>query len=224
MGNKMMVQFFDLGANDGRVSKLFALAFERIKVPYIIHCFEPVEALYNETINRMKQFKNVNIHRLAVSDKNGEAEIYICKNNVGHSLFKDHDGLKGRAEKIQTVLFSDWLNKNFDMKEFQFNYNIIKINIEGAEYYLIEDILKNDLLKKFDIICGDNFKDISKVKEFISFSEKYISDFTLKMIENGVRYYHITRYRTAKISSVRKRIQDTFSNNDDSELLIGKVG
>jgi len=209
MDNKkpFRVNYFDIGSNDGRVTKHFAMALDRIGVDYTIFAFEPVSYLYDETAKRMLEFKNINIYKLAIADKEGEADIHICVNGVGHSLFGDHPGIKkGRTERVKTTKFSKWLLENYKIEDFVDSFNILKINIEGSEYAFFRDMIGNDLLKHFNVICGDDFKDIGKVGALASRFNDIYAMIMGKIKENNISYHRVTRYRLNNISLICNEI------------------
>ena len=53
--------------------------------------------------------------------------------------------------------------------------NILKVNIEGAELYLWEDLKINNIRNKFQILCGYKDHDIFKVSELKPKYDYYMS-------------------------------------------------
>jgi len=106
-------------------------------------------------------------------------------------MYKEHLGLKGTKEKVLTVQFSDWLIKHFSLKQMQGEFNIIKVNIEGAEKLFFDDMIAHNLLKTFNIICGDDFKDLYKINEFKDKAKEYIDNLMLLFKQNNIKFYKV---------------------------------
>ncbi len=82
------------------------------------------------------------------------------KNNVSKDTF----------ETVETILFSDWLREK--VPDFAESFNILRFNIEGAEWHLINDLAKNDMIKNIDIFCGHG-DDVKKIGEYKDKVDEY---------------------------------------------------
>jgi FkbM family methyltransferase len=102
-----------------------------------IYCFEPIKEFYVELQNKFIANKNIFVFQLAISDENKKEIIYV--NNDASSIFQK----TGQPVEIDCVTLDKVMLDN------NINYiDLIKINIEGAEYSLLEYMIKNDLIKK----------------------------------------------------------------------------
>jgi len=127
---------FDVGGYEGWFT-------EQINNKYgsKIFCFEPLKKFYEQIQSKFINNKNVFVFPLAISDENKKEIIYI--NNDASSVFKK----SGQPSEI------DCITLNKAMLDNNINYiNLIKINIEGAEYQLLEYMIKNNLIEKCDNI------------------------------------------------------------------------
>jgi len=87
------------------------------------------------------------------------------------SFFVDkHNVKKEPSEQVEFIIFSDWLKQT--IPDLGSNFNILKWNIEGAELYLVEDIIKNNLVNVFDIYCGSK-SDLPKIKSMAKHDNRY---------------------------------------------------
>ena len=73
-------------------------------------------------------------------------------------------------ENVQSILFSNWLKNN--VSDLESSINVLKVNIEGAEIHLFEDLVNSGLIKHFDIICGPD-DDVEKVPELSNRVKEY---------------------------------------------------
>jgi FkbM family methyltransferase len=101
-----------------------------------IHVFEPVKQFYNTIVNKFKEVDNVIIHNFGLLDTNTELDI---------SLNGDASSVNGNSggEKIKLVDIMDFIDDNNIEK-----IDLIKLNIEGAEYKLLEKLVNSDFINK----------------------------------------------------------------------------
>lgn len=117
---------FDLGGYKGDWVKE---ALNRFSNPQI-YVFEPVKEFYEHIKSRYQSYKNVKVYNFGLSADDQALEISV---NGNKSSFM-HDGNK---EVVRVINI-----KNFLIEENIFHVDLIKINIEGAEYELLEYLTK----------------------------------------------------------------------------------
>jgi hypothetical protein len=89
-------------------------------------------------------------------------------------------------EYSKGIIFSKWVKEN--IPDFENSFNILRVNIEGAEYQLFEDLIESDLVKHINIFCGTG-NDVEKISE-------YSADKYYKMLEdNDIKLYRFTDWR-----------------------------
>lgn len=101
-----------------------------------IHIFEPVKNYYLEIKNVVNSSK-ITVNQFGLAEKTFTTEINI--NDEASSIFKK----VGKGEKIQLINFLDYVNE----KKIN-QIDLIKINIEGSEYDLLEYLIKNEYINK----------------------------------------------------------------------------
>ena len=101
-----------------------------------IYLFEPVKEYYNYCCTRYKSNKNVKIFNYGLEDKNSMLEISLS--DEGSSLYRNN----GKKELIEIKKISDVIQE-LNIKTI----DLLKLNIEGGEYKLIDNLSENDLLK-----------------------------------------------------------------------------
>lgn len=106
--------------------------------PHLI-IFEPVKKYYKVLKSKYRNKRNVEIYNYGLANKNSLRKIYLS--NDGTSLIKKSD----KSEKIKLVDVASFLNK-FKL------VNLISINIEGAEYDVLDRIIETKLIKKIKFL------------------------------------------------------------------------
>jgi len=120
----------DLGGHEGWFT-------EQINNKYKskIFCFEPIKKFASQIELKFLNFNNIKIFPLAVSNKNGKDIIYYNDNSSStHVITKD------KIEIDCITLDKIMVENNIDF------IDLIKINIEGDEYSLLEYMIKNNLI------------------------------------------------------------------------------
>ena len=118
---------FDIGANIGVVSLLFASASPLLEVE--VHAFEPEPqnaAQLRKNVNLNPQGGRVHLHEVALSDRTGRASFYV-QGDTGsgaHSLIGNEGATQIEVPLEQATTLADRLGVAPD---------VVKIDVEGAE-------------------------------------------------------------------------------------------
>lgn len=121
---------FDLGGYEGQWSSDI---FSRYRC--FIRCFEPLEAFAKNIERRFAQNEKIVVHCFGLSNGNGKAIISHEKDSS--SMFRG----KGK-EEIRLVKATDFMKENHISK-----IDLMKINIEGGEYDLLEHLIETGFIK-----------------------------------------------------------------------------
>ena len=141
----------DIGANHG----LFAVPAS--KLGYKVFCFEPVQSNVDSLVmaRDLNELKDFHIYKYALSNTNGEIDIYVpeCPDNSSLSPIAAVSNMKGkdyRVEKVDTIRFDDWIVDHPAYLDIGF----IKMDVQGSEYIFLEG-MKQYLTSSNDIhlIC-----------------------------------------------------------------------
>ncbi len=129
-----------------------------------IHVFEPIELYVNILKKRFAKNRDVTIHELGLSDRDGEVEFNMLAD--GTSLYRE--GAKKQPAKIVDAV--NYLRNNGVEK-----IDLIKINIEGGEYPLLYNLINSgmienitDLQIQFHEIAGIEKNKASDVKKLLA--------------------------------------------------------
>ena len=171
------VQCIDCGVNVGLVSDMFLFLGARVVG------FEPNPAANNILRKKYRDDDRVKIIEAAVSDKNGEVEF--CK-DAGHSfdtggniVGMGGDSSKRDKYKVPAVRLAD---KLLELKEQVY---ILKLDVEGAEFYIIPDLIKTGAYKKCThIVCETHARFFDDGEARLLNMEKLIED-------NGITNIHL---------------------------------
>ncbi|NVM04570.1 MAG: FkbM family methyltransferase [Candidatus Helarchaeota archaeon] len=144
--NKNSRVIFDVGANVGSVTLDFLKYFPKS----IIWAFEPFPKTFEILKWNIRRYKErVNLNKLGFFNENTKKELNITTYHPAHSLIPLHKDFKNsfhfiqevRTQEISVMKLDDFVKKN-NIKHI----NIIKIDVEGVEYEVLEggqDTLKN---------------------------------------------------------------------------------
>lgn len=166
--------FIDIGANQG-IYTLIASKNVNFKK---IYSFEPVPENFKSLKKNIKlnNFNRIIAKKVAISSQNKNSYISFDKKHTGSSSLDLKKDNLNKLIKIKTVNFK-YLNKMINL-----NYRlIIKIDVEGHEFVVLEQIVKSNLIKKVDYIYIEiNFKKnnlmkIIKVLKKFNFIQVYKS-------------------------------------------------
>jgi len=130
----------DIGANVG----LFSLYMLQIRNCNRIYAIEPTKKAFDQLSESLKEEKSVSLHKLAIHNFSGKSNIKIVENNSTISGFVDEshtytDNIV--VEEVDVITLKKFIKDNNII-----NLDLIKIDIEGAEYDVIDSLSDEDLL------------------------------------------------------------------------------
>lgn len=149
----------DLGGYEGQwASDIFARYLCRLAV------FEPVSGYAESIRNRFRLNEQIEIFEFGLGASSRDETIFI--RGAGSSTF----GKKADAETFRMVDVADWF-----AKESVSNVDLMKINIEGGEFELLERMLETDLARRvrdfqiqFHNISFDATSRMERIREGLS--------------------------------------------------------
>jgi len=123
---------FDVGGYEGQwASDIFS------KYCCLIYIFEPVTEFSDRIEKRFSKNKKIFVLKFGLSDKPELVKIAISKD--GSSVFKQGE----KVENAKFVRIVDFMKENSINK-----IDLLKINIEGGEYSLLEDLINSEFIEK----------------------------------------------------------------------------
>ena len=171
----------DCGANLG-----MSLIYFKKKYPAAhIHAFEANPVVFNLLKTNVEQnhLSHITLHNLALYDEEKEISFFMNDNTktlVG-SVLKERGG--ANEMKVQARKLSEYL-KNID------KVDVIKIDVEGAEINIVDDLFNAGMLAKSDQYLIEYHHNLEQ-------QQAHLSDFLKKFEHNGFGYNLKTDFLTA---------------------------
>ena len=190
--------FIDIGANTGLLTRSLLNNLDNINRVFLI---EPDQDNFFCLKNNLSKYQNAQIFNFALDTNDGEKKLFIDKNNKGNLSF-NYEMMTLKEDKLSFMNSEDSYEtvncksvKNFFNEIDNENINIIKIDVQGYDEVIFqeipENILKNTELliieitplktKKFDL---DKFN--SKLKMFSKYTNFEGDSITLDQINKFV--------------------------------------
>ena len=152
------VLFLDLGSNLGQAYKWFKTFFDPEKIQFEL--FEPNPNCYAELLELPDaKKKKITIKNVGVGSQDGVFKFYGLSENEGGkfsqggSIVKEHCSRFYKASEkdaidVKIIDFSCHLKK----KSETFDKIIVKMDIEGAEFDLLQSLIDKDTIHLIDIL------------------------------------------------------------------------
>ena len=175
---KMKYDFVDIGANIGLMSK--CLLNNKINISNT-YCIEPNKENFYCLKKNLKNYKNIKYFNYALSTKKENKKLFLDKNNKGNLSFyyemvkRDKLGFMNSPNNYEYIKCESI--KRF-FQSIKLNKNIIKIDTQGYDEIIFQEIPKN-ILKKNQMMIIEitplNEKKINftKYEENLKFYKKF---------------------------------------------------
>ena len=144
---KMRNIFIDCGYYDGRSIARFKKMKEFSSKKFEIFAFEASELIRN--YSNIKKH-NVDLIKAAVWVEDGLVDFFESARRRGqaNSVFKNPNASRReKSRRVKSIDFSKWIKDNFSKEDFI----VLKMDIEGAEYQVLNKMLKDKTLEFIDI-------------------------------------------------------------------------
>ncbi|HJH55547.1 MAG TPA: FkbM family methyltransferase, partial [Brachyspira hyodysenteriae] len=148
----------------------------------ICYSFEPNTSLYNHLSKRYKDSKKIYIYNNAVSNKNEKVKFFTSGDNyVNDQAFTMSYEMTDNYIEVDSIKFSDFI-KNDILTKHDFIY-LIKIDIEGEEFNVLEDLINENIYKKVGYIFVETHERFfENGEERLNKIKKLIEDNNIKNI------------------------------------------
>lgn len=156
------ILYFDLGTHRKAEELLLVVnkMLPNICKKFKAYGFEAIQEYYEEAKKRVAGKNNVTLIHAALCYKLPDyGSIKISKNEAGSSIYRTNNN---SYENVNAMRFSDYIRTN--NIDFKNNIVILRMNIEGAEFDVISDLIKSGLAKNIDGYFG-MWDDVSKIDE-----------------------------------------------------------
>jgi FkbM family methyltransferase len=156
----------DLGANIGKITEMF------LKQGAEVYAFEPNPIAYNMLRKRLGQYNKLHIIGKDASDTNAIVKLYRSKlDHLDPLKYSERSSIYISKENIDTNNFNEIEVVDFVkfIKTIDKQIDILKMDVEGAEYCILEKIINENLHKKFTQIFVEVHE--NRIPEIISLSK-----------------------------------------------------
>jgi len=154
--DKWTVNFFDLGAFDGADTARFFEDMGPLPVTPRAFIAEPNPALAEKCRIRFAGMP-VTVDNLAIASHEGATTLYLDDCLEGSSIYPGKARLNGLAVPVGCSRLMTWAWDVCPRRSAP-AINIIKANIEGAEWDVLRDLQSTKAWRFFDIYCGAAFR------------------------------------------------------------------
>lgn len=171
-GNKFHINYFDFGLYNAIELRWMKAILPLFTKKYSIYGFEACKSHYDKLVSL--EDKHTKLFNVAISNSKEEfIKLYHADNRVGHSIYASKNNVSSKYETAKPIRFSKWLLDQ--MITLDDSFNIVKINIEGAEWDFFTDLIENNLPKKINLFYVSYDNDVNKINEFKNngIEEKY---------------------------------------------------
>ena len=129
--------FFELGGYSGDYSEEIASLFNPT-----IYIFEPDKEFFDKLVTRFKNNTKVKILNFALSNKT--ENLNLVKDGESSSINKVSNE---RTVQVKGILLSNFIKENLINK-----IDLLNMNIEGSEYIVLREMIKNSEINKIESI------------------------------------------------------------------------
>jgi FkbM family methyltransferase len=168
---KKKFQYIDIGANIG----IYSLIASRNDNCTKIDAFEPNPLIYNNLKKNLSLINHANSYNVAITNQSGEIKFYVDPKSSGSSqIDNSNSNLKIKAVDRDFI-------KKITIKDLSIN---IKIDVEGHEFVVLEEIVNSIDLKMINSIYIE-----------IANNDKIINDYIQKLRQFKLIHFKETKKR-----------------------------
>jgi len=191
----MKVYYFDLGLyNATELKWITEDIFPELNITnYHAYGFEPCKKSYESINQYFKNNNKITILNKAISNNSETKKLYYSmESDEGHSLYSSKFNVSEKNyEYVECIKFSEFL---YSLKDINKTFNIVRLNIEGAEWDLFNDLINAGLKDNINIFCGAG-DDVKKIEEYKS----RINEYYHLLSKNNINIYQFCAiYRNSK--------------------------
>ncbi len=106
-----------------------------------IHVFEPVTSMAENIANRFAGNRHVQVHDFGLGRDNTTVKIWLDADASSIVHAPSHGGTAPAGQEVRIVRFNDFVREHGIT-----SIDLVKINIEGGEYDLLEHIIETEIV------------------------------------------------------------------------------
>jgi FkbM family methyltransferase len=172
--------FLDVGGHDGQT--LEEVVSDKYKFD-LIYCFEPMKEQYEHLLARfgeMEMSAELIILNTGLADQNTKMNVYGNNVDMGASIYQQKDDLAGRevVSECDFIRTSDFFSEKIEEADTV----VMKLNCEGSECMILNDLLDSGQIWKIDNVMIDF--DVRKIPDMKSEETKLLDRFRKENFTN----------------------------------------
>lgn len=187
--------FLDLGANIG----LTTLWYKFFNPNLIVTAFEPDKYNYKILTKniRINKLTHIKINKIALCNKKGATSFFTIHDNIQNldSGLTLNQNFPHEKYKVKTDKLSNYINKPIDL---------IKMDIEGAEYQVFDDLFKTNKINLIkNIVFEMHFFNKSQKEKMIIIIKRLKKIGNIKCLENSkvTKVFHFSTNNYSKVKN-----------------------
>lgn len=145
----------DCGANTGEITNIFA------QKGATVYAFEPNPLCFDELEKRFAHNPSVHIIKKAVLDSDTKIKLYHSPLASADKLFAQSSSIFESKDNVDTTSYDeiDAIDLTRFIKELNTHITVLKLDVEGAEYHILEKLINEDLVDKIGTILVEPHED-----------------------------------------------------------------
>lgn len=161
----MLVNYFDMGLHvDGtELGWMVNYVLPELGVPWVAYGFEASARYFASVRSRLGSKKGVTLVNVAIGGFEGVGKLFEASSDGGDSLYGSKRNALPAYQVVPVTRFSTWLRSN--SLTLTGNLNVLRLNIEGAELEVFNDLDREGMLAEFGVLAGSAQCDLAKVEE-----------------------------------------------------------
>jgi FkbM family methyltransferase len=194
-----MVNYFDIGAHEGKLMVEMNRMIRSTGLTYKMHGFEPNPLLFYN-LQQLLKINNIpaEVYSIAFSNYSGKSKLYKSKTTGGDSLHATKNNVTTNVfAEVNVMKFSEWARGTLRPGDF----NKVKIDAEGSEFEMYEDIIESGIHKHINMFCG-SLGDIYKIGK----TESEINKFLKYLADNGVEVMPLSSKKLENLTVIEQAI------------------
>lgn len=176
---------------------------ESLGLDYEAIGFEAFPDYASRLSEKYRSNPKVIILNLMISDRKGPQPLFISTAEEGHSKYAGKKNCTKKSVMVAGTKFSEFV----DHEKFMSQFNIIRFNIEGAEWDFINDMIDSGLYQHVKIWLGANpGEDILKCNEIKHLYPAYIN----MLREHGINIHRFIYWGVGKNIDLGTLLKEKF--------------
>ena len=172
------LNYIDLGTHSGQEIDFVLEHYKYFEKEFDLRVYgvEANKNLFTELSSKYENNNRVKLFNNAICENSNRIKFYLSayKTKFGSSIYSSKRNVDAsNFIWVDGYSFSDFVNKH--ISNFKNSVNVLKLNIEGAEIDVYENLVKNNMIEDIDLFCGHPQHDIEKIPELFDKRDKYYS-------------------------------------------------